>query len=155
MGLRENLCQDSVAQLPLREPLLVSPETSIRQAVEAMRQAHVGYALVCRERELAGIFTERDLIRRVLVPRVDPDSAVEPYMTLEPVTIRRSDPIALALRIMFQGHHRHLPVVDDEGVPVGIASVKHIVAYLVDHYPSTVYNLPPQPRQVQTAREGA
>jgi CBS domain-containing protein len=155
MGLRENLSQDCVAQLPLKEPLLVLPETTIRETVAAMQRAHVGYALVCRDRVLTGIFTERDLIRRVLIPHINPDSSVEAYATPRPVTVRRSDPIAAALRIMFQGHHRHLPVVDDDHVPVGIASVKHIVAYLVDYYPSTVYNLPPRSRQAQAAREGA
>jgi CBS domain-containing protein len=155
MGLRENLSQDCVTQLPLKEPLIVSPETSIRQTVAAMQSARVGYALICDGRSLAGIFTERDLIQRVLIPRIDPNSAVGPYMTPRPVTVGRSDTIATALRIMFQGHHRHLPVVDREGVPVGVASVKHIVAYLVDYYPSTVYNLPPRSRQAQAAREGA
>jgi CBS domain-containing protein len=154
MGLRENLNQQSIAQLPPEEPLTVSPDTTVRRTVEAMQRAGVGYALVCRGQALVGIFTERDLIKRVLVPRVDPDSAVEAYMTAEPVTIRRSEPIGSALRIMFQGHHRHLPVIDDEGVPVGVASVKHLVAYLVDYYPSTVYNLPPRALQEAT-REGA
>ena len=155
MGLRENLSQDSVAQLPLKEPLIVSLDTTVRQTVEAMQRAGIGCALVRRGPALAGIFTERDLIQRVLVRHADPDSPIQAYMTPRPVTVRRSDPIASALRIMFQGHHRHLPVVDHEGVPIGIASVKHIVAYLVDYYPSTVYNLPPRPRQVQTTREGA
>lgn len=155
MGLRENLYQGDVAQLPLQEPLTVSPETSVRQTVETMRRARAGYALVCRGPQLLGIFTDRDLIKRILVPRVDPASPIEPYMTPEPVTIRRSDPIASAIRIMFQGHYRHLPVVDHDDVPVGVASAKHIVAYLVDHYPFTVYNLPPRPGQVQRTREGA
>lgn len=155
MGLRENLCRDRVAQLPLKEPLIVSPHDSVRQTVEAMRRASAGCALVCRRGDLLGIFTDRDLIKRILVPGTDPNSAIECCMTPEPVTVRRSDPIASAIRIMFQGHYRHLPVVDDDDVPVGIASVKHIVAYLVDYYPSTVYNLPPRPGQVQNTREGA
>lgn len=155
MGLRENLFLDRLTQLPLREPLTVPPETSIRQTVQIMQQAGVGYCLIRRDRELLGIFTERDLMGRVLVRRVDPASPVEPYMTPQPVTVRHDDSIATAIRIMFQGHYRHLPVVDEMGVPIGVASVKHIVAYLVDYYPSTIYNLPPQPRQVQKSREGA
>lgn len=155
MGLRENLSQDVVTELPLKEPVIVSPDTTVRQAVAAMQAARVGYALICRGRSLIGIFTERDLLRRVLIPRVDADTAVESYMTPRPVTVGRSDTLATALRIMFQGHHRHLPVVDHDGAPLGVASVKHLVAYLVDYYPSTVYNLPPRSRQTQTAREGA
>lgn len=155
MGLREDLCQCDVSHLPLRKPLVLPPDASIGRTVDAMRTAQVGCALICRADALAGIFTERDLIQRVLVRRVDVQTRVEDVMTPNPVTIRQSDPIAKAIRIMFQGHFRHLPVVDERGSPIGIASVKHIVAYLVDYYPSTVYNLPPQPRQVQQAREGA
>ncbi|HOB74274.1 MAG TPA: CBS domain-containing protein [Phycisphaerae bacterium] len=155
MGLRENLCYDNVTQLPLEEPLIVAPETSVRRTVQVMRSVRAGYALICRGRRLVGIFTDRDLIKRILVRRVDPASPIEPYMTPEPVTIRCGDPIASAIRIMFQGHYRHLPVVSEDDVPVGIVSAKHIVAYLVDHYPSTVYNLPPRPGQVQSTREGA
>ena len=66
-----------------------------------------------------------------------------------------SEPIGAVIRTMFEGHYRHLPVVDQAGKPVGTVSVKRIVEYLVDHFPETVYNLPPQPRQVQGAREGA
>lgn len=155
MGLRENLCSDGVHHLPSREPVLVLPETSIRHTVELMQSKDVGYALVCRDGALVGIFTERDLMRRVLVRRVDPGSPVESCMTPQPAVVRRNDSIAQAIRVMSQGHYRHLPVIDEHNAPIGIVSVKHIVAYLVDYYPSAVYNLPPQPRQTQEAREGA
>ena len=155
MGLRENLYRDSISQLPLRAPLSVSPKTTVRETVEAMRLQRTGCALICLQDQLIGIFTERDLMRRVLVIRADQDSPIERYMTPRPATLRASDPIASAIRLMFQGHYRHLPVVDSTGRVVGVASVKHIVTYLVDYFPSTVYNLPPQPRQVQEAREGA
>jgi CBS domain-containing protein len=56
---------------------------------------------------------------------------------------------------MVSGGYRHLPVVDEEGRPVGVLSVKQIMHYLVEHFPSTVYNLPPDPRVVPQEREGA
>ncbi|MEP0842382.1 MAG: CBS domain-containing protein [Phycisphaerae bacterium] len=155
MGLQDDLNRDNVGHLPLREPVFVTPETSVRRTVEVMQSERMGCILVCRDGELVGIFTERDLMRRVLARRADPESPVEQYMTPRPAVIARSDPIAHAVRVMSEGHYRHLPVVDDRGRPVGIASAKHIVAYLVDYYPSAVYNLPPQPGQVQEAREGA
>jgi len=50
---------------------------------------------------------------------------------------------------------RHLPVVDDDGRPVGVLSIKDVVHYLVEYFPAKVYNLPPTPDLVQPAREGA
>ena len=55
---------------------------------------------------------------------------------------------------MIEGGYRHLPVVHD-GLPQGILSVKRIVHYLVEHFPGTVYNLPPDPGMVHHEREGA
>ena len=59
------------------------------------------------------------------------------------------------IRRMEQGGYRHLPVVDEANRPVGILSVRRIVHYLVEHFPSTVYNLPPDPRTFPQEREGA
>jgi predicted transcriptional regulator len=56
---------------------------------------------------------------------------------------------------MEEGGYRHLPVVDECSRVVGILSVKRIVHYLVEHFPNTVYNLPPDPNAVQQQREGA
>jgi hypothetical protein len=48
-----------------------------------------------------------------------------------------------------------LPIVDDDGKPTGVVAVHGIVHYLVDHFPETVYNLPPDPNAAPKAREGA
>ena len=64
-------------------------------------------------------------------------------------------PIAAAVRKMEVGGYRHLPVVDGLGRPTGILSVKRIVHYLAEHFPATIYNLPPDPAVVPNEREGA
>lgn len=120
-----------------------------------MRKARSGCALVCDDRLLAGIFTERDYIKRVLSRGADLQAPVSDFMTPQPATARPTDPIGSAIRTMYQGGYRHLPVVDQGDVPVGMLSVKHVVQYVVDHFPSAVYNLPPRPGQVQDKREGA
>jgi CBS domain-containing protein len=56
---------------------------------------------------------------------------------------------------MEEGGYRHLPVVDERERPVGILSVKRIIRYLVEHFPTTVYNLPPDPQAVPKNPEGA
>jgi len=56
---------------------------------------------------------------------------------------------------MEEGGYRHLPVVDVTGKPLGVLSVKRIVHYLAEHFPATVYNLPPDPSSVPQSAEGA
>jgi CBS domain-containing protein len=56
---------------------------------------------------------------------------------------------------MQEGGYRHLPVVNEVGRPVGVLSVKQIVHYLVEHFPTTIYNLPPDPTVIPQEREGA
>jgi CBS domain-containing protein len=155
VGLRANLWKDDLTHLELKPVLAVSPQTSLRVAIETMQAAASGYLLICDDGRLCGIFTERDLIKRVLTQGVGLDQAVAPYLTANPTTIRRSDSVGWAIRTMDRGHYRHLPVIDEGGRPVGVLSVKNIVHYLVEHVPSAVYNLPPRPGQIQGAREGA
>lgn len=153
--LRDNIWKDTVARLALGAPLAVPPRASLRQAIAAMRQACTGSILVCDGLNLVGIFTERDLVKRVLIKNPVLESPISEYMTPRPVTVLISDTIGWAIRTMVEGHYRHLPVVDERGQPVGILSVKAIVQYLVEHVPLAVYNLPPRPGQVQQTREGA
>lgn len=155
MGLRASLWKDDLSHVELKPPLAVSSETPLRIAIAAMQKARVGHILVCDDDRLQGIFTERDLVKRVFPNSISLDEPVRGYMTANPTTIRQSDSVGWAIRTMHQGHYRHLPVVDESGQPIGILSVKHIVHYLVEHFPSAVYNLPPEPGRVDGTREGA
>ncbi|HSW46752.1 MAG TPA: CBS domain-containing protein [Phycisphaerae bacterium] len=155
MSLRENIWKDTVTRLEIKEPLGVSKSTSLRMTIAAMRQACSGCVLVSEGLALCGIFTERDLVKRVLVTGANLDSPVSEFMTARPVTVRQSDSVGWVIRTMVEGHYRHLPVVDEFGEPIGIVSAKAVVQYLVDHVPVAVYNLPPRPGRVEQAREGA
>jgi CBS domain-containing protein len=155
MSLRQNIWKDTVARLDLRAPLSVTPRTSLRQTIAAMRQACTGCILVCEGLALRGIFTERDLVKRVLATGASLDRPVSEFMTAGLTTVKQSGSIGWAIRRMVEGHYRHLPVVDERGEPAGILSAKAIVQYMVDHVPLSVYNLPPRPGQVEKEREGA
>jgi CBS domain-containing protein len=104
---------------------------------------------------VVGIFTERDLMQRVLALGKPLTVPVSECMTPDPVTVHPKDPISVAVARMEEGGYRHLPVLDEAGRPVGVLSVKRIVHYLVEHFPTTVYNLPPDPGVVPHEREGA
>lgn len=154
MDLARNLKIESVSRLNPTPPWHVTPEQSVAEAAQLMREKSVGCVLVCVDRKIVGIFTERDLMRRVMAVGKPLTSPVSESMTPDPVTVHPKDSIAAAVRRMEEGGYRHLPVVVDDR-PVGILSVKRIVHYLVEHFPATVYNLPPDTPSAPPRREGA
>jgi CBS domain-containing protein len=155
MDLSRNLKVDSVSRLHPTPPRQVAPTQTVADAVALMCQEEVGCLLVCAGERLVGIFTERDLLRRVLAAQQPLSLLIADCMTPNPVTVHPKDPIGVAVRRMEEGGYRHLPVVNENGKPEGVLSVKRIVRYLVEHFPGTVYNLPPDPGMVQQEREGA
>jgi CBS domain-containing protein len=155
MELARNLKIDSVSRLCPTAPLRIRPEQEVAEAVALMRQHRVGCLLVCRDALLVGIFTERDLMRRVLAEGLPLTVPVATAMTPDPVVVSPKESVGAAVRRMEEGGYRHLPVVDQAGRPLGVLSVKRIVHYLVEHFPSTVYNLPPDPNAFPLRAEGA
>jgi CBS domain-containing protein len=155
MDLAKNLKIDSVSRLQPQPAVALGPESTVRQAVALMQAEQVGCLLVCEGPKLVGIFTERDLIKRVLGPKRSLDATLKECMTPNPATVHANEPVGLVLRRMQEGGYRHLPVVDEAGHAVGMLSVKRLVRYLVEHFPNTVCNLPPAPDAVQKDREGA
>jgi CBS domain-containing protein len=155
MDLAKNLKIDSVSRLHPTPPHHVAPQQTVAAAVALMREKKVGCILVMDGERVVGIFTERDLLRKVLAAGRPLSLPVADFMTRNPVTVHPKEPIGLAIRRMEEGGYRHLPVIDEAGRPVGVLSVKRIVHYLVEHYQPTVYNLPPDPAAVPHEAEGA
>jgi CBS domain-containing protein len=146
---------ESVSRLRPPPARCLSPDDTVAEAVALMRQSGVGCTLLRRDDRLVGIFTERDLLRRVLAADLPMSTPLAAVMTPAPVVVRLKDPIGLAVRHMQEGGYRHLPVIDEHGRPLGVLSVKRIVQFLVEHFPATVYNLPPDPDAFPLAPEGA
>jgi CBS domain-containing protein len=156
MELARNLRTESVSRLHPTPPWRVRPEQTVTEAVALMRQQRVGCVLVCCDNDhLVGIFTERDLMRRVLAAGLPLAVPVALCMTRDPVKVHPQESIGAAVRRMVEGGYRHLPVVDQAGRPLGVLSVKRIVHYLAEHFPTTIYNQPPDPNVVPHEPEGA
>lgn len=153
MGVELNLNSETVEQLLDGPPLCVEPTTSVRDVLALLKERDSGSVLVCRRRELLGIFTERDALR-YMARHGDLEAAVESLMAAPPITLRATDTVAEAIRRMVAGGYRRLPVVDSHGAPVGVVKVSAVVRYLVEHFPKSVYNLPPQAGVAVLEREG-
>ncbi len=155
MELSRNLKVDSVSRLNPTPPREIEADRPVYDAIEVMRRDGVGCLLVTESGRLVGIFTERDLLTRVFAVGKILSVPVQDVMTRDPVTVQPKDSIRTAVKRMQNGGYRHLPVVDDRDRPAGILSAKRIVRYLVEHFPETVYNQPPNPNTAPDSPEGA
>jgi len=154
MELSRDLRVDSVSRLEPNEPRAVDAAGTAADAVAAMRQWNIGSLLVTEFGRVVGIFTERDLLVRVLAPGLPLDTPVRRCMTPNPVTVSPKDSVRTAIKRMQKGGYRHLPVVDEAGRPVGVLSARRVVHYLVEHFPGLVFNLPPEPDRYPAEPEG-
>jgi CBS domain-containing protein len=110
--------------------------------------------MVCRDRKLVGIFTERDLMK-LLAAGKSLDLPLSQVMTAGPRTVALDDDLMTVIQLMDGGGYRRLPVVDSSGSPVGIVDVKSVVHFLVEHFPKAVYNQAPRALLNARDREGA
>jgi len=102
--------------------LVASSESTVREASELMASRGVGAVLVVDREELLGIFTERDVVFRVVARGLDPDATrLSAVMTPAPKTIAPEKSFGVAMAVMHENGFRHLPVVD-KGVPIGVVS---------------------------------
>lgn len=109
-----------------QELFTLSPSDSVRDAVRVMAERKIGAVLIKRNGELAGIFTERDVLTRIVDAGRDANATkLEEVMTESPDTLAPSDRAVDALMKMSSRGYRHLPVVDD-GQLVGIVSIRDI-----------------------------
>ena len=106
-------------------PLVIAdPGTSVLEAVKSMREKGVGSVLVTEAGHLVGIFTERDLMNRVIADELVPsDTLLSQVMTEKVIGLEADKPLSHALHLMHQHGFRHVPVLE-QGVPVGIVSAR-------------------------------
>ena len=107
-----------------QEIVTATAATTVGDAARLMKQSKVGAVIVVEDGKLAGVFTERDALFRVIADKRDAQTtALAEVMTRDPQTIHPDKPFAQALHIMYAGGFRHVPVVED-GRPVGIVSAR-------------------------------
>ena len=111
----------------------VSPETPVLEAVRLMSDERVGAVAVTSEGKLSGIFTERDLMIRVVLEGRDPGvTRVGDVMTSQCISAKNDISMGEALQIMTERHFRHLPVVDENDRVLGLLSIRNLLHNRVD-----------------------
>ena len=130
----------------MKPAITVELDTPIRDAIHLMQSKRIGCVLVISHRKLLGIFTERDVLKKIVGSSFDLRATpITEVMTIHPQALNEDDTIAYALNFMDLGGYRHIPLVNDLFEPVGVVTVKDVVSYLVQHFADEVLNLPTHP----------
>jgi CBS domain-containing protein len=158
-GFDAGLLRESLTVLPVRRAITLSPTSTVTDAMRAMQRDHRGCVLVTDDgtmrSKLLGIFTERDVLLRIVDRGRNPASlAIADVMTPDPDHLSVHATVAYVLNKMSVGGFRHIPVVDDEHHPACVISVRDVVTFLVDAFPREILNLPTHELHAPT-REGA
>lgn len=130
-ALERALLSDRVKLFQGRQPMVVQPTMPVGQVLKLLVDNKVGCVLVTEGGKLAGIFTERDALLKLgedaekLAGR-----PISEFMTRKVESLPPTAKIAFAVHRMEQGGYRHVPVVNEQGEPAGIFSVRDILSYL-------------------------
>lgn len=119
-------CESEAASVPV-------PATA-EQAIRTMLDRHVGaVAVIDENHRIAGIFTERDVLRHLALGEHDLRKiSVREVMTTPVEMATRSTTAGEALAAMVERHYRHLPIVDDDGRLLGMLSIRNLLEERID-----------------------
>jgi CBS domain-containing protein len=135
--MRRKIIPDVVSE---QELTLLNERVSVLEAVELMAQRRIGAVMIASNSRLTGIFTERDLLMRVVAPGLDPARVtLGEAMTRNPDTLAPDDEVHNALDLMSRRGYRHLPVVDD-GRVVGMVSVRDLYAAVLHEMEDEIHD---------------
>ncbi len=123
-----------VSSIASHNPIVLSPDNTVKDAIKVMAEHNIGAVIIVDEQfRPIGIFTERDLLIRVCAKNLDPDKTkLKDVMTPNPVTITDDTPVMQALELMMNYGFRHLPIVDDKGILVGVVSLRDLSKPMVE-----------------------
>ena len=120
----------------------VSPQASVRQALELMADKNIGALLVLDAARLVGMFSERDYARKVaLKGKSSIDTQVQDIMTTEVICMKSGDSITQCMQSMTDRHIRHLPVLDGQQQVIGMVSIGDVVREILQEQTHTIEQL--------------
>jgi CBS domain-containing protein len=132
---------DSVLTLKGRQFWSVAPTSTVYEAVEKMSEKGIGALLVMAEGKLAGIISERDYARKVILKdRSSKHTLVRDIMISPVVTVTPRHTVDECMRLMTENRIRHLPVVDRDQV-AGVVSIGDLVNWIITAHEETIGHL--------------
>jgi len=145
--ISDEVLDATVTTLSPAEPICLPATATVHEAVQAMLARRQAGVLILADDRLAGIFTERDVLTRVVGRELDPrHTMLSEVMTPNPEALTVEDRVAYAVYCMSVAGYRTVPLVDDEGRPVGVVTAGDVLRWLADLFPETVLNMRPGDR---------
>jgi len=155
MGLRQDILSEPVSELEWRELLTLTPNDTVRQAVQLMKTKSLGCVVVVgKDGHPVGKFTERDLIALLLLKPQALDEPLGASMSGTWGVVKATDPIALVIECMQERMLRFVIVVDDDGKAIGLTGQKGVIEYIVEHFPLLVKVHTTESKLFMDQREG-
>ena len=116
------------------EPAAVRLDANAADAIRMMLERHVGaVSVIDNEQRVAGIFTERDVLRKMSLSGKEPaQTSICEVMTTPVEMATPGTAPGTAMATMVERHYRHLPVVDDSGHLLGMLSIRNLLEWRVD-----------------------
>jgi CBS domain-containing protein len=139
------LLSDTIKLLAPSEPIRLTAQTTVHEAVAKMvAQRRAAVVIVDAGGRLIGIFTERDVLTRVVGQGRDAlRTVLGEVMTREPEALSPDDRICYAVNRMNNAGYRTVPLVDADRRPIGIVTINDVVRWLAEIFPEAVLNLRP------------
>jgi CBS domain-containing protein len=145
--------RDKVSLMETDDYVCLEPSDSLSKALEVMKQDEGGCAIVCEHGRVVGIFTERDVLTKIIGETVDMNDPVSKWMSPIVSTLSPDATIGDAVAMMTEKSFRNIPLVKD-GQLAGSISVFDVISYLAESYPKETMNLPPNTDQVMDSEHG-
>ncbi len=155
MNLHSSLQSEPITHVDLSFYVEVEKGSTVREVIEKMQASHRKCALVMEHGKLVGIFTERDVLKKVVGNPGSMEDVIDNLMAADPVTIEAQTPVIQAIHLMNEKPYRYQPVVSGSGRVIGTLTHYALIKFVSDYFPEEIYNLPPDPHKVAAARDGA
>ncbi len=146
--IRGALFNDTIATLGPAEPICLREHATVHEAVQQMQaRRQAGVLVVDGQGRLIGIFTERDVLNRVVGRGADVrQTRLAAVMTANPEALTITQRVAYAVHCMEVAGYRTIPLVDGDRRPIGVVTVSDVIRWLAHLFPEAVLNLAPGDR---------
>ncbi|MGK5092326.1 CBS domain-containing protein [Deltaproteobacteria bacterium TL4] len=117
----------------MKKNLVISePDSTVMEAIQKMGEQKIGTVLIVEDGKLLGIFSERDLLMRVMVQHKNPETTLlKEVYTSNPITVSENTPVKECVQLLRKHGFRHLPVTNHKGKVIGIISSRDFFQYIL------------------------
>ncbi len=152
----EDILKETKIYQILRPRLVTAlPTVKLSEALDLMHRERAGYIVIADiHLKVVGMFTEREVLMNALRPGVSLDEPITKFMRTDIHSLPKSATVGEAISAMNEFNIRHIPLVDPYGQMDGVLSIRTIVNFLSELFPTEIFNLPPKSDQIHETAEG-